>query len=264
MKMTRLPWAVAIAAPVIAIGIYVAIDSSEPSSSFSSAQSAGQQTEPETPTATGDLGSVDSLLAGLESRLAADPSDAKGWLLLAKSYAFLGRGDDAAEAYARAKALGQVELEFEATLHDSLDAKAAQPAIGARGASGTKGGNDGGNKPAIRGRLTLADSARSQLDAQDTIFIFAKPTDGSVMPVAVLRKSVADLPLDFELSDQHSMSAVAKLSNTAAVTITARVSKSGNAMQAEPGFEVVSEPVNVGDDVLVELHLGQTAASDGA
>ena len=82
------------------------------------------------------------------------------------------------------------------------------------------------------------------------------------MPVAVLRKVAGDLPFDFELSDKQAMSASARLSGTAAVTITARVSKSGNAMQAEPGLEVVSEPVNVGDDVLVELHLGPVQNSD--
>jgi len=107
----------------------------------------------------------------------------------------------------------------------------------------------------IRGRLTVADSAKDQLSPGDSIFILAKSADGSAMPVAVLRKVAGDLPFDFELSDKQAMSAAAKLSTTTAVIITARVSKSGNAMQAEPGFEVVSNIINVGDDVLVELHL---------
>ena len=82
------------------------------------------------------------------------------------------------------------------------------------------------------------------------------------MPIAVLRKVAGDLPFDFELSDKQAMSAAANLSNTPVVTITARVSKSGNAMQAELGLEVVSEPINVGNDVLVELHLGPAPTSD--
>ena len=182
------------------------------------------------------------MLTGLEEKLRVDPSDAKSWLLLAKSYSHLGRADDAAAAYAKASALGQVDLEFEAKLEGSK--------------------SEAANSPIIRGRLTIADAEKGRLDPEDSIFIFAKSTDGSPLPVAVLRKVASDLPFDFELTDKQAMSAEARLSNTAAVTITVRVSKSGNAMQAEPGMEAVSEPINVGDDVLVELHLGATPFSD--
>jgi cytochrome c-type biogenesis protein CcmH len=49
---------------------------------------------------------VESLLAGLEGRLAADPDDAKGWALLAQSYAFVGNFSAAENAVERAVALG--------------------------------------------------------------------------------------------------------------------------------------------------------------
>ena len=51
-------------------------------------------------------GSVASLIDGLEARLEKNPDDGKGWLLLAQSYEFLGRPEDAAGAYDRAGALG--------------------------------------------------------------------------------------------------------------------------------------------------------------
>ena len=50
--------------------------------------------------------SVPSLVGGLEAKLAQDPNDAKGWLLLAKSHDHLGDRDAAWAAYARAKELG--------------------------------------------------------------------------------------------------------------------------------------------------------------
>jgi cytochrome c-type biogenesis protein CcmH len=50
--------------------------------------------------------SVATMVVGLEEKLAADPADGKGWLLLAKSYHFLGRLEDAREAYRQADALG--------------------------------------------------------------------------------------------------------------------------------------------------------------
>lgn len=228
-----------IAVVVIAIGFFVALRQPDQTPPAHQALNVHNEPNPEGKS----LGSVDSLLTGLEARLQADPSDAKGWLLLAKSYSHLGRTNDALTAYAKAKALGQADLKFEALLE------------GAGGQSVAS--------PTIRGRLTVADIAKSQLDPTDTIFIFAKSTDGSAMPVAVLRKTAGDLPLDFELSDLHAMSAAANLSGTSAVTVSARVSKSGNAMQAEPGLEVVSQPIEVGEDVLVELQLGNPASTDG-
>ncbi len=50
--------------------------------------------------------SVSSLIGGLEQRLAENPYDGRGWLLLAKSYEHLARYDDARTAFARAAALG--------------------------------------------------------------------------------------------------------------------------------------------------------------
>ena len=60
-----------------------------------------------TPTASaGKLASVEALVGGLETRLASDPTDGKGWLLLAKSYDHLGRGEEARHAYDKAASLG--------------------------------------------------------------------------------------------------------------------------------------------------------------
>jgi cytochrome c-type biogenesis protein CcmH len=60
--------------------------------------------------------SVTELLAGLERRLRENPDDAKGWLLLAKSYDHLGRRRDAAMAYEKAAALGLADNVLEARL----------------------------------------------------------------------------------------------------------------------------------------------------
>ena len=60
--------------------------------------------------------SVSDLLAGLEASLEEDPDDAKGWLLLAKSYDHLGRYRDAAAAYEKASALSLSDDVLEAQL----------------------------------------------------------------------------------------------------------------------------------------------------
>jgi len=240
-KMTSTAWAAVAILPAVAIGLYLSIgrpdvaDNPTAHAGNAPAQSATAST------ASANLGSVGSMLSGLEEKLREDPSDAKGWLLLAKSYSHLGRTEDAAAAYAKASALGQVDAEFEAKLAGNKIVAEA---------------------PTIRGRLTISDEAKDRLDPNDSVFIFAKSTDGAAVPVAVLRKTAADLPLDFELSDKQSMSADAKLSGTTAVTITVRISKTGNAMRGEAGLEIVSEPITVGDDGLVELHLDTTQSAN--
>ena len=40
----------------------------------------------------------------------------------------------------------------------------------------------------------------------DTVFIFARAIDGPEVPVAVVQRSAADLPLEFSLSDSQAMS----------------------------------------------------------
>jgi hypothetical protein len=56
--------------------------------------------------ASSSIGSVDSMIAGLEAKLAANPEDAKGWALLAQSYSFIGDAAGTERALARAVALG--------------------------------------------------------------------------------------------------------------------------------------------------------------
>ncbi len=50
--------------------------------------------------------SIEEVTARLASRLEREPGDAGGWVLLAQSYDYLGRKEEAAKARARAEALG--------------------------------------------------------------------------------------------------------------------------------------------------------------
>ena len=69
--------------------------------------------------------SVGSLIGGLEARLAENPDDAKGWLLLARSHDHLGNDDEAWNAYSRARELGMndeaLELKLAANMVGALD-----------------------------------------------------------------------------------------------------------------------------------------------
>ena len=56
--------------------------------------------------AVGGHASIDEVTARLAARLEREPNDTGGWVLLAQSYEYLGRKEDATKARARATALG--------------------------------------------------------------------------------------------------------------------------------------------------------------
>lgn len=106
-------------------------------------------------------------------------------------------------------------------------------------------------KSAITGTVRLAPALASQVSANDTLFIFARPTDGSRMPVAILRLSPAQLPYAFRLDDSLAMTPSNKLSDQRQVLVGARISKSGNATPRAGDLQGSSAPVAPGTQGLV-------------
>jgi cytochrome c-type biogenesis protein CcmH len=98
----------------------------------------------------------------------------------------------------------------------------------------------------VSGTIRLSQALQKNAAPDDTLFVFARPADGSRMPLAILRKQVRDLPLDFKLDDSLAMPGAKALSSARQVIVGARISKSGNAM-AQPGdLFGQSETVEVG------------------
>jgi cytochrome c-type biogenesis protein CcmH len=90
----------------------------------------------------------------------------------------------------------------------------------------------GGGK--VSGTVTLEPALRAQAAPEDTLFVFARPANGGRMPLAVLRAKVADLPLKFTLDDSMAMAPGMTISSAGQVSVSARISKSGNALP-QPG-----------------------------
>lgn len=102
----------------------------------------------------------------------------------------------------------------------------------------------------VSGTVTLSAELKAKVGPNDAVYVFARPADGSKMPIAITRAQVKDLPLKFTLDDSTSMSKDIRISGFEQVIVAARVSKSGSAMPASGDLEGITKPVKVGSSGL--------------
>ncbi|MDX1734696.1 MAG: c-type cytochrome biogenesis protein CcmI [Halioglobus sp.] len=105
--------------------------------------------------------------------------------------------------------------------------------------------------PGITVSVSLPDGARVR--PQDTVFILARDAaSDSRMPVAVQRRSGAELPLTVRLDDSNSM-AGRKVSELAALRVSVQVSPDGRPGEANASWVADSDPVAPGAEVALVL-----------
>jgi cytochrome c-type biogenesis protein CcmH len=92
--------------------------------------------------------------------------------------------------------------------------------------------------------IALAAELRESVSPTDTVFIFARPAEGARMPLAIVRKTVAELPASVTLDDSMAMSPEYRLSGFPSVVVSARVSKTGSATPQSGDLEGVSAPLS--------------------
>ena len=88
--------------------------------------------------------------------------------------------------------------------------------------------------PVFPVEVSISETLANELNGSETVFLIARAADGPPAPLAVRRFTVADLPYRARLSDQDAMMDGLMLSAFPEITITARVSLSGQA-EPEPG-----------------------------
>ncbi len=181
--------------------------------------------------------------------LQIDPKNLKALALAGGAAYEAGQYPQAIEYWTMARQLSPPDTPFSENLDRSLvDARSALQG-GVPGASAPSdvavapsGGSTNGNTPPaaatgaahVAGSVSLSPSLAAKVSPTDTVFIFARAAEGPRMPLAILRRTVADLPIPFTLDDAMAMSPAMKLSNFPVVVVGARVSKSGNALPS-PG-----------------------------
>lgn len=310
---------VAVAVPMVAIGIYLVLGNPQgldPNKVSASAGAPHGLTQEQ----------IEGMVARLAQHLQSNPDDADGWIMLGRSYTAMGRFGDAAAAFAKAEAkfpqnaelladyadslamaqgqtlLGKPEaliqralqadgnnlkalalagtVEFEkqhfakaaeywkrmlpllppeSEMGNSVRAsiKDAEAKMGAAPAPALAQGEQAGKAKSstattaakdarLSGTIKLAPALAARTAPDDTVFVLARPAQGSRMPLAAVRVKVKDLPLKFSFDDSMAMNPSAKLSDYSEVVVAARVSKSGDVMPQPGDLEGVSKPVHPG------------------
>ena len=179
-----------------------------------------------------------------------DPKNVK-LLALAGSAEFQNKDYAAAVGYWERSLAGvQGESDFSRELRSSIDEArrlgnlpVAQALAPAPAAAATKS--------AISGTVRLAPALAGKVSPGDTLFVFARPAEGSRMPVAILRVSAEQLPYAFRLDDSQAMTPANKLSDQKRVLVGARISKSGDALPHAGDLEASSAQAAPGTDGLV-------------
>ncbi len=107
----------------------------------------------------------------------------------------------------------------------------------------------------ISGRVILSKDLAARVSPTDKVFIFAQAPQGPRMPIASLKIDTRQLPYRYTLDDSVSMSPNDKLSNHPEVMISARISKSGQAMAQSGDLQGKTGPVKLGQqgaDIIID------------
>ncbi|MCV6637401.1 c-type cytochrome biogenesis protein CcmI [Candidatus Albibeggiatoa sp. nov. NOAA] len=105
----------------------------------------------------------------------------------------------------------------------------------------------------IQVSVRLDSNLQDKVQAGDTLFIYARATKGSPMPLAIVRLPASALPAKATLDDSQAMMAGMKLSNFEEVTVMARISKSGGAAEQSGDLKGIVTPVTLGQTVEVVI-----------
>ncbi len=109
----------------------------------------------------------------------------------------------------------------------------------------------------VRVSVSAETSILQESDAEDTLYVFARASEGPPMPLAVVRSQVKELPLVVDLDDSLAMMENLKLSSFDEVVIVARISKSGAPVATSGDFFGEVGPIRPKDSPEVSVNISE-------
>lgn len=168
----------------------------------------------------------------IQRALDADPRHVKA-LALAGSVAFEGKDYAAAKGYwERLLAVVPPDSALARSVQGSIAEASALDAPQA--ATAPVATAPAAASASIDGQVEISPELAARMKAGDTLFVFARAVDGPRIPLAIVKKTGATLPMRFTLDDSTAMSPTLRLSGFKNVVVGARLSGSGNATP-QPG-----------------------------
>ncbi|BAQ73402.1 cytochrome c-type biogenesis protein [Pseudomonas sp. Os17] len=166
-----------------------------------------------------------------DEALKADPNEVTSLGLLGIAAFEGGRYQDAIDYWKRLQAQLPPDDNSRAALQGGIE-RASEKLVAAGGKVATE--------PAVQAkgallkvRVDLAAQLKDKVQPGDSVFIFARATQGPPAPLAAKRLTVADLPATVELGDSDAMMPQLKLSNFPEVQLVARISRAGKPTSGE-------------------------------
>ncbi|MGL4579042.1 MAG: c-type cytochrome biogenesis protein CcmI [Shewanella xiamenensis] len=95
--------------------------------------------------------------------------------------------------------------------------------------------------------ISISPELAAKASPEDTIFVFARATEGPKVPLAATKVSAKSLPVTVTLDDSTGMGGDVKLSQTASVEVIAVLSKHGNIKPQAGDIQGKISKVNVGE-----------------
>ena len=202
---------------------------------------------------------TDEAGALLDKALAMDPQDIKTLWLSGHWKNQQGDYRGAIEHWQRAVALFPAGNENIAIINQQIQQAKIQLGEDVTGMdepqAQTTSAAAGGSR--IQVSVSLDPALADKASPDDTVFIFARASQGPKMPLAIVRKQVRDLPLTVTLDDSMAMAPTMVLSKFPTVTVGARISKSGQAIARSGDMQGIKDPVTVNKQESVEIVIGE-------
>lgn len=113
-----------------------------------------------------------------------------------------------------------------------------------------------GAAPGVQVSLSLPPELQAKLSGNETLFLFAKAVNGPPMPLAAIRRSAAELPLELVLDD-NAMLQGGKLADHEQLKITARITSGGEPVAKSGDLQSAEVVFRPATDKTIELLIDQ-------